>query len=508
MSTTQSAPVLLRKIGGRFDACRRTRSFATAGAGGVSDFALLSAATPLLAFVAVALVAVLALLAGVFGLEPLATGALLATAPVAATQADVKKIADELQSSFKAFTEKHDEMLKAGERADALLKAEVEKLNAEVGKQQQELSAAVKQLSRPPLTGEPSKADAKAQARIREFVALTRGVKDMQGIEITNEVLDEVKAYGHAFRQYLRTGDVQAAMSVGSQPDGGYLVKPDTSGRIVELVYEMSPLRQLASVETIGTDTLEGGTDLGEAGAGWVGETEERTETGTPKIGEWKIPVQEVYAQPETTQKVLDDAMRDVEGWLAAKVANKFARMEMQAGISGDGLKRWKGILTYVTNAKPTAANWKRIELVKSGANGGFPATAGADRLIDLVHTLKTAYRQGAVFFGNTLTIAALRKIKNENGDYVFQPDMLGGFAGRVLGFSVVEFPDMPDLATGSDSLGFGNLREGYQIVDRLGIRVLRDPLTKKGWVKFYSTKRSGGDVVNFEAIKVMRFET
>lgn len=506
MRKSHTAAILLRKVAGRFDACHRAANFGLVGAAGSAAPLPLAGLTGVFLMILAVVAVVAALASGTFGLgEAFA----LATAPVAATQSDIKDISDKLMKAFEDFKAKNDERLKAGdERADTLLKAETDKINTRVGELQKELAEAVKASARPAMSTEPaSKEQAARMQHVREFLAMTRNVA-VDDVQVSDGDLEGIKNYGKHLRNYLRTGEVNAALSVGSQPDGGFLVRPDTSGRIVELVYESSPLRQYASVDTIGTDAFEGGTDLNEAGAGWVGETEERGETATPKIGEWRIPVHEVYAEPHATQKMLDDTSRDVEGWLARKVAEKFGRMEMTAGISGDGNKKWTGILTYVSSAKPTAANWKRIEYTDSGLNGGFPTANPADRLIDMVHKLKTVYRAGAIFFGNNLTLAAMRKIKDAEGRYIFQPDMVGGFQGRALGYPLVDFADMPDLATNSYSLGFGNLREGYQIVDRLGIRVLRDPLTKKGWVKFYTTKRSGGDVVNFEAIKVMRFTT
>lgn len=505
MRKSHTAAILLRKVAGRFDACHRAANFGLVGAAGSAAFTPIAGLTGVFLLVIAAVAVVAALASGTIGLgEAFA----LATAPVAVTQADIKAMSEGVMKAFEDFKAKNDEVLKAGDRADALLKEETDKINAKVGELQKELAEAVKASARPALSSEPaSKEQAVRMQRVREFLAMTRNVP-VDEIQVTDSDLEGINAYGKHLRNYLRTGEVNAALSVGSQPDGGFLVRPDTSGRIVELVYESSPLRQYADVQTIGTDAYEGGTDLNEAGAGWVGETDDRDETTTPKIGEWRIPVHEVYAEPRATQKMLDDSSRDVEGWLAQKVAAKMARMEMAAGVNGDGLKKWTGILQYVSSAKPTAANWKRIEYTDSGLNGGFPTANAADRLIDMVHKLKAIYRPGAIFFGNNLTIAAVRKIKDGDGKYLFQPDMVGGFQGRALGFPLVDFADMPDLATGSYSLGFGNLREGYQIVDRLGIRVLRDPLTKKGWVKFYTTKRSGGDVVNFEAIKVMRFTT
>ncbi|MBA3852926.1 MAG: phage major capsid protein [Gemmatimonas sp.] len=511
MKVHTHAAIVLRKIAGRVVALFNSEHFGMAVAGPRGGFALSPAFVGGLGLIlAVTVVALATLAFTMFG--PGVTGAaLLATAPLAATQADVQAVADKLGSAFEQFKAANDERLKAGDRADALLNAHVDRINADITKLQAELSETIKAAARPNFNAPQSKEEQAKLAHVREFLALTRGITDrheMQALAVTNEDLEQVQQYGRSLNAYLRTGKANAAMQTGSQPDGGYLITPDKSGRLVQLVYEQSPIRQLASIQVVGTDALEGVLDLEEGDAGWVGETETRGDSNTPKLGEWRIPVQEVYAMPKTTQRSLDDASRDLEGWLVEKAAARMARMEGAASVSGDGNKKWMGILPYASASKPTSSNWKRIEFIKTGTSGGFGTTGAADKIIDAIQALKTIYRPGAVFFGNSLTIAAVRKIKNGNGEYVFQPDMVNGFNGRLCGYPLVDFADMPDPAADSLSLGFGNLREGYQIVDRLGIRVLRDPLTTKGYVKFYVTKRSGGDVVNFEAIKLLKFGT
>lgn len=327
--------------------------------------------------------------------------------------------------------------------------------------------------------------------------------------------IDLITNYRDAFRDYLRNGErskpesmqLLNAMSVGSDADGGYWVDPDTSGRIVELVYETSGIRQIASVETISTDALEGVADLGEAGSGWVGETEARPETDTPQIAEWRIPVHEQYAEPRTTQKVLDDARVNVENWLSGKVASRFDRTENTGFVAGDGIKRPRGFLTYAAGT-PSVSNWDVIEQIPIGATSATIADGSADLLIDLVFSLKSSYRAGSVFGMTRLTEAEVRKIKDGNGNYLWQPDFRQIGASTMLGFPVIEMPDMPEITTDSLSVVFGNFMEAYQIVDRMGIRVLRDPYTSKPWVKFYSTKRVGGGVVNFEALKIGKVAT
>jgi HK97 family phage major capsid protein len=295
------------------------------------------------------------------------------------------------------------------------------------------------------------------------------------------------------------------ALSVGSDPDGGYVVNPDLSGRIVAKVFETSPLRAYASVQVISTDALEGLFDLNEAASGWVGETEARAETGTPALGKWRIPTHELYAKPTATQKLLDDGEIDMEAWLATKVAEKFARDEATAFVSGNGVGKPRGFLDYASGTTLPGT----IERFKSGVNGGFATDGtGSDVLISALYGLKAPYRANAVWAMNRSTTAAVRKIKDSDGAYIWQAGLAAGQPATLLGYPVASFEDMPALATGSLSIAVADWRETYQIVDRIGIRTLRDPFSAKPYVEFYTTKRVGGDVVNFEAIKLVSFET
>lgn len=508
MYSQTHSPFLLRKISGRFDAVRRVAgtSVPVSGASSPGGHSVLSA---LGGFFGAAVLFVLAML--VLAYVSGSGEVLLATAPVAVSHEQIKSVRDELMKAFETFKASNDERIAAVEKrgaADPILNEAVDKANADITKISAKLSELEKLAARPQIEAARTKEDIAARARVAEFHAAARDV-DPDEIEVTGEMMENSVAYAKAMRAWMKKGSVNAAMSVGSNPDGGYLVSPDKSGRIVELVYEMSPMRELATVVTTNSDTYQGGTDLNEAGSGWVGETQERTETTTPQIGEWSIPVHELYAEPQTTQKALDDSIRDPEAWLAGKVSFKFARDEAAAFVTGNGIKKPTGIIGYASGTtKNTASSWKRIQYLITGASGDWAASNKADILIDMIHALKAPYRAGAVFFANTLTIASVRKLKDGQGQYLFQPDVVGGFMGRVHGHLIADFPDMPDIAANAYSIGFGNLKEGYTIVDRLGIRVLRDPLTKKGWVKFYSTKRVGGDVTNFEAIKLLKFGT
>jgi len=323
---------------------------------------------------------------------------------------------------------------------------------------------------------------------------------------------DEYKA---AHSRYLRKGDrllsadEMKTLSVGSDPDGGYFVTPDTGGRIVKKVYETSPIRQIASVQAISTDALEGIEDLGEAGAGYAGEQTQGSDTTTPQVGKWRIPVYWIDTEPKTTQQLLDDAMVDVEAWLSGKVADKFGRFENNEFVNG--ATKIRGFTSYPTAADDgSGVAWGTIGTVKSGLNGDFKAAASfpADPIFDLIGCVKQAYLANARFVTRRSVINKMRKFKATTGEFLWQPSLVLGNPEQFAGYPITRAEDMPALTTGSLSLAFGDFGSAYQIVDRQGIRVLRDNLTSKPYVKFYTTKRTGGGVVNFEAIKLMDFTT
>lgn len=316
------------------------------------------------------------------------------------------------------------------------------------------------------------------------------------------------------FLQFLRKGQdhglaeiERKALSVGSDPDGGYLVPAEMSERIVKRVEQMSPFRAIAASVQISTEAMEGLRDIDEAGAGWTTETGTRSETTSPSLGKWRIPVAEMYAEPRATQTFLDDAAVDVDAWLSAKIADRFARLENAAFIGGDGVAKPRGFASYPTQATPDASRaWGVFEHVASGANGAFAASNPADVLFDAIEAMKPGYLAGASWIARRQVIAAIRKMKASDGSFLWQPGLQQGQPPTLLDVPIATDEDMPALATGSLSLALGNFREAYQIVDRLGIRVLRDPYTAKPYVKFYATKRVGGDVVNFEAVKFVKF--
>lgn len=355
--------------------------------------------------------------------------------------------------------------------------------------------------------------DAKAELARREFNTVLAAHAADQKRAFQPLDAEQFDAYKSAFANALRKNERGLedheikALSVGSDPDGGYVVDPDTSGRIVRKVYETSPIRQIASQITISTDKLEGMEDTGEAGAGWVGETGSRSDTTTPQLGQYTIEAFEAYAHPKATQKLLDDAAIDIAGWLGEKVSDRLARLENAAFVTGTGVLQPKGFAAYTTAADSgSGVTWGTIGHVVSTANGAFAASDPGDDIFELIGTVKEAYLGNARFVTRRSVITDIRQFKDGQGNYLWQPSFVAGQPEMIAGYPVTRAEDIPALATGSLSLWFGDFRAAYQIVDRQGVRVLRDPYTDKPYVIFYTTKRVGGGVVNFEAIKAMKF--
>lgn len=325
--------------------------------------------------------------------------------------------------------------------------------------------------------------------------------------------IDEYRAYKKALESYMRggkdtlTGEERKAMQVGIDTDGGYLVNADMSGRIVTRLFDLSPIRAISNVQVIGSDALEGIEDLNEADAGWVGEVATRSDTNTPQVGKYRIEAMEMYAKPKASQKLIDDSSVDITNWLAMKVADKFARLEGAAFVVGNTPTRPRGFASYTTAATADATRaWGVFEHVKTGANGTFHTTQ-ADPLFDLISAFKAGYLNGASWVTRRSVMNLIRKFKTTTTlEYIWQPGLQLGQPDRLLGYPIVMAEDMPALATGSNSMALGNFQLGYQIVDRLGVRVLVDPYTDKPYVQYYTIKRTGAAAVQFEAIKFINF--
>ncbi len=322
-------------------------------------------------------------------------------------------------------------------------------------------------------------------------------------------------SHSRAFMDYIRKGlepplhqYEQKSLSVGADRDGGYLVPSGLHDRLYATLQATSVMRGVSNVREISSSVLEMLIDKDAAEVGWVAETGERRETKTPELAKARIPVHEMYARPRATQKLLDDVSLNVEEWLSQKISQKMAVLENTAFISGDGDNKPKGILAYEVVAKEQW-EWGKLEGLKTGADGNFAEGKGPETLINFFHTLKPPYLPGASWLMSRVTQGALRMLKDaENHHYLWQPPLAGFPTPTLLGYPVMVCDDVPNLVsgTGSKSIIFGNFKEGYQIVDRTGIRVLRDPYSAKPYVEFYTTRRMGGDVLNFEALKILNF--
>lgn len=291
------------------------------------------------------------------------------------------------------------------------------------------------------------------------------------------------------------------ALSTDSDPDGGFLVPAPVVSKITEVIYETSPIRQYANTETLSTAAeWKQLYDADEAEAFYVNEQQARPATGTPKLKEQKIPLHEIYANPGISQTMLDDSGYNVERWLQNKITNRFARKENNKFITGSGVDEPTGLLSYPDGD----GSFGSIERVASGD----ATKLTGDSAVTLETALKAQYRAGAIYFMARATEGAIRLLKDGQDNFLWQPSYQLGTPRTLNGYAYAIFEDMPAIGAGALALGFGNLREGYTIVDKAGIRVLRDPYTNKPYVHYYTTKRSGGDVTNFEAIKLCEVGT
>lgn len=299
-------------------------------------------------------------------------------------------------------------------------------------------------------------------------------------------------------------------MSIGSDPDGGYLVLPYLSQSMTTRLRDMSPLRRLARGETLTSgDAFEEPDDRDEVGATWVAESQSRGDTGSPQLGKWRIELHEIYAQPKATQRLLDDSDRDLGAWLEGKINDKFGRSEGTAFVTGNGVGRPRGFLDYPTTTEVdfTRAAGK-LQYIASGNSSGFASTNPGDVLKSLVWKLRAPYRAGAVWLMNSNTASTVDNFKNAQGDYLWRDSLGAGLPPTLLGYPVEIDENMPDIGAGAFPIAFGNFKLGYCIVDRPGIKLLRDPFSDKPNVKFYAYKRVGGGVTDDNAIKLLKIAT
>ena len=402
-------------------------------------------------------------------------------------EVEAKELKDSIEGlatafeTFKGVNDKRLEQLEKGGSVDPIVEGALEKLNKEM--------------------------DTKQDAIDKLTATLKRVADHGEGIK---EVDVDMKAHKEAFQKFMRTGDEanlaelqEKTLSVGVDSDGGYTVTPETSNEVLRTITETTPMRQLASVITIGTDSFQQLRRTGGAASGgWVGEQEARPATGSPTLGRLDIVCHEQYAMPAATQKLLDDSSVNIESWLAQEIADILAETENTAFITGDGVAKPRGILDYAAGSSDG-----QIEQIVSGSSGAV----SADGLINVQTALKEGYQNNASWLMSRATRGLIRLLKDGGSgtdQYLWQPGLTAGEPDTLLSKPITLGSDMPVAGANSLSIAYGDFRRGYKIVDRTGIRLLRDPFTSKPNVLFYTTKRVGGAVVNFEAIKINKFGT
>lgn len=424
---------------------------------------------------------------------------------------DTKKLTDSLQKDLSDVRKLAEEAKNSASNPE--VKAQIDALTKSVGEKHAALEAQYKKLQDGQDTLETafkrSPTDTKSEKDLTaEAVSFFEAKMAASGnLAWRNrpraETVDVAgyKAWAESFSTYLRANDDREidakALSAGSNPNGGYLVPVATSARVIAKIFESSPIRQLAMVENIGTDTLELPIDIGEGACGWVGEEQTRATTDTPTVGVQRIPVHELYAKPKATQKFLEDAAINVEQWLAMKTGDKMGRTEATSFVSGTGVNQPRGILTYTAGSAGVRGTIQQV------ASGHATLITG-DVITKMPLKIKSAYLSNARWLMKRSSIEAVMLLKDGQGQYLWRPGLQAGVPSVLGGYPLMPADDMPAIGAGALPIAFGDFRAGYTIVDRLGITTLRDPYSAKPFVEFYSRKRVGGDVVDFEAFALV----
>jgi HK97 family phage major capsid protein len=383
----------------------------------------------------------------------------------------------EVMAAFESFKAANDERLEGIEarRADTLLEEKVARIDAGLQAAQARLDRTLSEAHRPVLDAGPRRIEP-----------------------------DERKS---AWDGYLKTGRIHGleAKSLSEGSTGGYIAPPETERVIERRLMHTSPMREIATVVTIGAATYRKPISIAGVGAGWAAETANRPQTDAPTLDLLEFPAADLYACPAATQAMLDDAFVNLDEWLAAECEDAFAAQETAAFVNGDGANKPKGFLNYPAVADAGQA-WGQIGYLSTGVDGHFTSDTPGDTLMSLIYAPRVQFRPNGRFVMNRKTVGVIRKFKDGDGRYLWAPGAQPGQPSTLLGYPVTEMEDMPDIAAGSVSLAFGDFAKGYLVVDRAGLRVLRDPYTAKPYVLFYTTKRVGGGVHNFDAIKLLKF--
>lgn len=416
---------------------------------------------------------------------------------------------DRKMRTFEEFKAANDERLSLQRRrgrVDPLVEAKTDRLSDAVGQAERQEMARLRA----------------ENARLRLKAARPNGPSPSASKAGTYSSRSQIHALHRAASvHYLKTGDTtfkghslrdleRKALQTVVNTDGGYFVHPEENmGPIERYLSEAVDMRALATVRPISMASYKTVFNLGGAASGWVGETSSRPETATPELAEFEFPAMELYANPAATQSIIEDASIDIEQWIADEVGITFAEAEGSAFISGNGDRKPNGLLspayTYVANA-----SWahKTIGYVVTGNSGDLASSNAYDNIIDLQGALKKGYRQNAQFLLNRLSLNKVRKIKDSTGQYIWQPAARDGTPATLDAYPYTEVEEMPSFAANAYPIAFGDFRRAYLIVDRVGVSVLRDPYSNKPYVHFYTRKRVGGGVQNFEAYKLLKAGT
>lgn len=407
---------------------------------------------------------------------------------------EIKKQLDEYDKTVQAFMTKTDE-----EIGELKKKGAVDPLTKESGQKMADDIATLKK-----------SIENLRLAEARPMMTMVDGTKT----QLTEEQVEHKKHFERFFRKGVESSELvemeAKTLSVGTDPDGGYTVPVQMETAIDRVITEISQVRPIARVVQVSTASYKRRTSQGGATSGWVGEQESRPNTDTPTLAVQEYPVMELYANPSATQSILDDSAINIENWLADEVSIEFAQEEGAAFVNGNGANKPTGFLqgTKVANASWA---WGKTGYVATGVSGGFLSTADGDEatnIIDLVYSLKPTFRGNARFTMNRATVAEMMKIRDADGRPLWHTNMREGQPDTLNGYPITELEGMPDIGADSFSIAFGDFRRGYLIVDRIGTRVLRDPFSSKPYIQFYTTKRVGGGIAHWDAIKLLKFGT
>ncbi|MTC37794.1 phage major capsid protein [Providencia alcalifaciens] len=391
---------------------------------------------------------------------------------------DVSEVAQELKGKFEEFTQKNDKCIDAIEAEKSKLSGQVDTLNEKLT----ELDELKTNLE-------------------AELVA----VKRPNGGTVNKDVAE----HKTAFEQFVRKGKEEGladlerkAMQVGSDPDGGFAVPEELDRNIISMLRDEVVMRQECNVVTVGSPSFKRLVNQGGSNSGWVGEVDKRPETKTPKLASIEPVWGEIYGNPSATQTMLDDAFFDVEQFITGDLAIEFAEQEEAAFTNGDGIKKPKGLLAYGSDEQADKdRDWGKLQhlLLKK------PTEVTADEIMKLIYTMRKVYRSGAKFMMNNNTLFQVRTLKDAQGNYLWQPGLQLGQPSALLGYGIAENEQFSDVVAESTPIAFGNFKRCYTILDRMGVRMLRDPYTNKPFVHFYTTKRVGSMMVDSNAVKVLK---